>query len=112
VFAAVEETTENAAALLQRPPAAQQALIGRYDGAPYVPAADAGSIPFLDIGNRYLVNGAQSAQPGLHGAGHHPPGRTGRTGGLGGRADGAAVRLMSRTGWGRPSSGPWSRRPR
>jgi hypothetical protein len=35
---------------------AQQALFDKYDAPPY--AASAGSIPFIDIGGRYLISGA------------------------------------------------------
>jgi hypothetical protein len=58
-FEPVETTTENPAVTLQQPSAAQQAVLRQYDAPPYVPAGDAGVIPFLDIGNRYLINGAQ-----------------------------------------------------
>jgi hypothetical protein len=35
-------------------------LIGRYDVPPYVNSADqSGAVPFLDIGNRYVLAGAQ-----------------------------------------------------
>ena len=36
----------------------QEALIRTYDAAPYVSSADAGSIPFIDFANQYLVVGA------------------------------------------------------
>jgi len=49
---------------LQTPTSAQQALITKYDAPPYVPAADAGSIPFVDYGNKYLTIGA-SYDPGV-----------------------------------------------
>ncbi len=58
-FEPVETTTENPSVALQQPTAAQQAVLRQYDAPPYVPASDAGAIPFLDIGNRYLINGAQ-----------------------------------------------------
>ena len=38
--------------------AAQTALITKYDAAPYVSASDAGSIPFVDFGNKYMIVGA------------------------------------------------------
>jgi thiol-disulfide isomerase/thioredoxin len=44
---------------LMTPTAAENALMTKYDGPPYVPSADKGSFPFLDIGNQYLVVGAQ-----------------------------------------------------
>jgi Domain of unknown function (DUF929) len=59
-FTPVEEATNQVAgssyATLQTPTAAQQALLTTYDVAPYTD--EAGSIPFLDIGNRYLFIGA------------------------------------------------------
>jgi|HubBroStandDraft_2_1064218.scaffolds.fasta_scaffold187447_1 thiol-disulfide isomerase/thioredoxin len=53
----MEGLTEGSA--LQTPTSAQSALMSKFDAAPYVPKADAGSFPFLDIGNQYLVIGAQ-----------------------------------------------------
>jgi hypothetical protein len=47
---------------LQTPTSAENALLDKYDAAPYVSSSDAGSIPFIDFGNRYLVIGA-SASP-------------------------------------------------
>lgn len=44
---------------LDRLSTAQQALLSRYDGPPYVPAGHSGSIPFVDLGGRYVLNGAQ-----------------------------------------------------
>ena len=41
---------------LQTPTAAQQNLLNTYDAAPYT--SEAGSIPFIDIGNRYVLIGA------------------------------------------------------
>jgi Domain of unknown function (DUF929) len=43
---------------LQTPTAAQNALITKYDAPPYIASADAGSIPFIDFGNKYLILGA------------------------------------------------------
>jgi hypothetical protein len=43
---------------LQKPTTAQNALIDKYDAAPYISAADAGSIPFVDFGNKYMSVGA------------------------------------------------------
>jgi len=36
----------------------QQAVVSKYNAAPYVSSDSAGSIPFLDFGNKYLVSGA------------------------------------------------------
>lgn len=49
---------------LQQPTAEQEALIGKYDKPPYVPASGAGGIPFLLIGGRYMWSGSPFS-PGL-----------------------------------------------
>jgi hypothetical protein len=43
---------------LQTPTAAQTAIQAKYDAPPYVASADAGSIPFIDFGNKYMIAGA------------------------------------------------------
>jgi hypothetical protein len=58
-FTAVETTTVNPDTPLQSPTAAERALLSTYDAPPYVPAADTGAIPFIDLGGRYLIHGAQ-----------------------------------------------------
>jgi hypothetical protein len=45
--------------VLQPPTSAQLALFKKYNGPPYVPAADAGSFPFVNIGNQALIIGSQ-----------------------------------------------------
>src|ERR1022692_34029 len=57
VFTPVETTTEVETTLLQTPTAAQQSLMGTYDVPPRV--TQAGAIPFVDFGNKYMVGGAQ-----------------------------------------------------
>ncbi|MGH3156645.1 MAG: DUF929 family protein [Streptosporangiaceae bacterium] len=57
VFTPVETETVSKATL-QTPTSAQQALISKYDAAPYVPSSSAGSIPFVDFGNKYIISGA------------------------------------------------------
>ena len=68
-FQPVEETTNQPVgvgyATLQRPTAAQRALLSRYDAAPY--ASEPGSIPFVDIGNRYVISGASYSPAVLQG---------------------------------------------
>jgi hypothetical protein len=65
-FTPVEETTNipqgNSYTPLQQPTAAQQALLAKYDAPPYVPSQSAGAIPFVDLGNTYMISGA-SASP-------------------------------------------------
>jgi hypothetical protein len=43
---------------LQTPTTAENATLTKYDTAPYVAASSAGSIPFIDFGNKYLIIGA------------------------------------------------------
>jgi thiol-disulfide isomerase/thioredoxin len=57
VFTPVETTDPNKKTL-QQPTAAQQALLSKYDAPPYVSSQSAGAIPFIDIGNKYLISGA------------------------------------------------------
>ena len=68
-FQPVEETTNQPEgggyATLQVPTAAQNALLSRYDVAPY--ASEPGSIPFVDIGNRYVISGASYSPAVLQG---------------------------------------------
>ncbi len=52
---------------LQKPTAAQTALMVKYDAPPYVPSSDASSFPFVDIGNQYLVVGSQYLPSALAG---------------------------------------------
>ncbi len=44
---------------LQKPTAAETALMTKYDAPPYVQASKAARFPFVDIGNQYLAIGAQ-----------------------------------------------------
>ena len=54
------ELTDNAGHDLQGPTSLDRQLIGQYDVPPYVNSADqSGAVPFLDIGNRYVLAGAQ-----------------------------------------------------
>jgi hypothetical protein len=48
---------------LQTPTAAQEQVIAKYDAPPYV-SGNAGSIPFIDFGGKYLVSG-QSYSPAV-----------------------------------------------
>jgi hypothetical protein len=56
VFTPVETTTVTATPL-QNPTSAQLALMNQYDVAPYT--SENGSFPFVDVGNRYITDGAQ-----------------------------------------------------
>jgi hypothetical protein len=58
----IPDASNGAYTTLQTPTAAQNALIDKYDVAPYT--TEAGAIPFIDFGNKYLVIGA-SYDPGV-----------------------------------------------
>jgi thiol-disulfide isomerase/thioredoxin len=49
--------TENST--LQTPTSAQDKLFAKYDYPPYVQANEKGAIPFIDLGGKYLIHGAQ-----------------------------------------------------
>jgi Domain of unknown function (DUF929) len=64
-FVPVEETgnvqnSDGTYPILQTPTAAQQKLLSTYDAPPYTDAANAGSIPFIDIANKYIAIGLPS----------------------------------------------------
>ncbi|HEX4061664.1 MAG TPA: DUF929 family protein [Streptosporangiaceae bacterium] len=56
-FTPVEEETVSKAPL-QKPTAAQNELITKFDAPPYVSQQNAGSIPFVDFGNQFMISGA------------------------------------------------------
>jgi hypothetical protein len=55
---------------LDTPTDAQRQLLETYDAPPYVDARSAGSIPFVDLGGRYLVSGASYSPAVLAGLTH------------------------------------------
>jgi hypothetical protein len=65
-FTPVESQTV-ARTALETPTAQQQALVTKYDSPPYVQAAAAQTIPFVDFGGKYLINGASYDAALLHG---------------------------------------------
>lgn len=54
-------------ATLQPPTAEQNAILTKYDGPPQVPQASAGSIPFIDFGNKFMASGASYSYTVLQG---------------------------------------------
>jgi hypothetical protein len=58
-FQPVEWQGPTQGSILQEPTAAQKALFSKYDAPPYIASGSAGAFPFVDIGNKYLVLGAQ-----------------------------------------------------
>jgi Domain of unknown function (DUF929) len=44
---------------LQTPTSAQNKLFSKYDYPPYVSSSEQGAIPFIDLGGKYLIHGAQ-----------------------------------------------------
>ncbi len=53
--------------------------MAKYDAPPYIASADAGSFPFVDIGNQYLVLGSQYAPSDLGTTQSIDPGHFGLT---------------------------------
>jgi hypothetical protein len=49
---------------LVNPTSAQTKLIDTYDNVPYVSQANAGAVPFIDFGNKYMISSA-SYDPGI-----------------------------------------------
>jgi uncharacterized protein DUF929 len=50
--------TGNGYPVLQTPTPAQTSVLRKYDGPPYLPAASAGAIPFIDFAGQYVISGA------------------------------------------------------
>jgi Domain of unknown function (DUF929) len=61
-FTGYEETTNqpqgNSYVPLDTLTAADQAIVSKYDAVPYVSSSSAGTIPFVDIGGKYVISGA------------------------------------------------------
>ena len=53
----IPDTSTGTYTNLQTPTKAQQALLTKYDAAPYVTSSEAGAIPFINFGNKYLSIG-------------------------------------------------------
>jgi thiol-disulfide isomerase/thioredoxin len=83
VFNSVEMNSEkqvgNGYATLQKPTAAESKLLSTYDAPPYVPSANSGAIPFVDIGNQYLISGSQYSPSDLGTTQSVDPGHFGLT---------------------------------
>lgn len=58
-FTPVETQGLTEGSTLQTPTSAQTKLFSKYDYPPYVQANEEGAIPFLDLGGKYLIHGAQ-----------------------------------------------------
>jgi Domain of unknown function (DUF929) len=74
-FTGYEETTnksdgKNGYTKLDTVSAADEALANKYDAAPYVDASSAGSIPFVDIGGKFVISGASYDPAVLKGKTH------------------------------------------
>jgi Domain of unknown function (DUF929) len=63
-FTNIPDSSNGGYTSLQSASSAQLALLSKYDAPPYITSADAGSIPFMDFGNRYVSLGA-SYDPGV-----------------------------------------------
>lgn len=64
------ETQTSEGAPLDTPTAEQEAIIRKYDAPPYIPAQNAGAIPFLDMMNSYIVVGSTVPVDKLQGMTH------------------------------------------
>ena len=53
----IPDTSTGTYTNLQTPTKAQQALLTKYDAAPYIDSSQAGAIPFIDFGNKYVSIG-------------------------------------------------------
>jgi hypothetical protein len=57
-FTNIPDASNGGYTALQSATSAQLALLSKYDAPPYITASEAGSIPFLDFGNKYVSIGA------------------------------------------------------
>ncbi len=55
---------------LQTPTKTENNIINKYDATPYLPSQDAGAIPFIDFGGKYLIAGATYNPQVLQGKSH------------------------------------------
>jgi Domain of unknown function (DUF929) len=67
---ATSERRGNSYAPLDTLTSAQQKVMAEYDAAPYVPAGSAGAVPFVDLGNRFMMTGATFSPQLLSGLTH------------------------------------------
>jgi hypothetical protein len=58
-FTPVETAGLTDGSTLQTPTSAQSKLFSKYDYPPYISATEEGAIPFIDLGGKYLIHGAQ-----------------------------------------------------
>jgi thiol-disulfide isomerase/thioredoxin len=58
-FTPVETQGLTEGSTLQTPTSQQSALFQKYDSPPYISANEEGAIPFIDLGGKYLIHGAQ-----------------------------------------------------
>ena len=63
----IPDTSTGTYTNLQTPTSAQQALLTKYDAPPYIDSSGAGSIPFLDFGNKYVSIGVSYSNTALSG---------------------------------------------
>lgn len=72
-FASVElqtnipDTATGSYTTLQNPTSAQQGLLNKYDAPPYITSSEAGAIPFLDFGNKYVSIGVSYPNTAIQG---------------------------------------------
>jgi len=70
IYTNIPDSADGYYTALQAPTAAESSLVSKYDATPYLPSADAGSIPFIDFGGAYLIAGATYSPTVLQGLSH------------------------------------------
>jgi hypothetical protein len=63
----IPDTSNGFYTTLQTATSAQLGLLAKYDAPPYIDASGAGSIPFLDFGNKYVSIGVSYSNTALNG---------------------------------------------
>jgi Domain of unknown function (DUF929) len=63
----IPDTATGGYTALQTPTSAQQALLTKYDAPPYIDSSEAGAIPFLDFGNKYVSIGVSYSNAAIQG---------------------------------------------
>jgi hypothetical protein len=63
----IPDTSNGGYTALQTPTAEQQGLLTKYDAPPYIDAQEAGAIPFLDFGNKYVSIGVSYPNTAIQG---------------------------------------------
>jgi hypothetical protein len=66
-FTNIPDSANGGYTALQSLTSAQQGLLNKYDAPPYIDSSEAGSIPFLDFGNKYVSIGVSYSNTAIQG---------------------------------------------